>query len=104
MAVLVIAEVDGQTREGYDGMLAVLEPGLRQSKGFIAHGAGVRRGGGWLTFEVWETAADATAFFATHVHPNLPPDVKPRRTLVDLHALVMADVERTGAVDVRRLA
>jgi hypothetical protein len=94
MAVLVIAEVEGQTRQGYEGMLSVLEPILRQSTGFIAHGGGLRVGGGWMTFEIWESQADATAFFAKHVHPNLPPDVKPKRALVELHALVTA----TGTV------
>ena len=40
MAVLVTADVPGQTKEGYEGMLAVLGPLLKQTKGFIAHGAG----------------------------------------------------------------
>jgi hypothetical protein len=88
MAVLVIAEVQGQTQEKYDGMLAVLEPALRQAKGFIAHGAGPA-GGGWRTFEVWESQADATQFFARYIHPNLPAGITPRRTLVELHSLVL---------------
>ena len=37
------AEVPGQTKEGYEGMLAVLGPLLKQAKGFIAHGAGPSR-------------------------------------------------------------
>ena len=89
MAVLVIAEVDGQTKEGYDGMLTVLERALRDAPGFIAHGGG-SSAHGWRTFEVWESQADATQFFATHVHPNLPPGVKPRRTVVELQRLVLA--------------
>ena len=89
MAVLVIAEVQGQTQEKYDGMLAALGPALRQAKGFIAHGAGPAREG-WRTFEVWESQADATQFFAKFVQPNLPEGVKPQRTLVELHSLVMA--------------
>jgi len=90
MAVLVIAEAEGQTEERYDGMLAVLEPALRQAPGFIAHGGGASAGG-WKTFEVWESQEDATRFFATYVHPNLPPGVKPKRTLIELHRLVLAD-------------
>lgn len=89
MAVLVIAEVAGQTPEGYDGMLAVIEPVLRAARGFIAHGAGPSSRG-WHTFEVWDTAEDATAFFAEHVHPHLPPGVRPRRTMVPLHRLIEA--------------
>jgi len=90
MAVLVIAEVPGQTREKYDQMLEALKPALRRAKGFIAHGAGPSADG-WRVFEVWETAEDATAFFAAHVHPNLPAGITPRRTLTELHSLVQAN-------------
>jgi hypothetical protein len=89
MAVLVTADVPGQTREKYDQMLAVLAPLLRQQKGFIAHGAGPA-GDGWRSFEIWETSEDATRFFAAHIHPNLPPGITPRRTLLELHSLVQA--------------
>jgi hypothetical protein len=88
MAVLVIAEVEGQTREKYDGMLAAMGAALREAKGFIAHGAGPA-GAGWRTFEVWETQADATNFFVRHVHPNLPEGITPRRTLIELHNLIL---------------
>src|SRR5215218_2978099 len=96
MAVLVIAEVQGQTREKYDSMLAAMGAALRQAKGFIAHGAGPA-GGGWRTFEVWESQADATHFFARHIHPNLPEGITPRRTLVELHSLVLGPAA-TGPV------
>lgn len=88
MAVLIIAEVKGQTQEKYDGMLTVLEPLLRQAPGFIAHGAGPS-GDGWRTFEVWDSQADATQFFAAHIHPNLPVGINPARTLVELHRLIL---------------
>lgn len=87
MAVLVLAEVPNQTVAGYDGMMAFLEPALKQAKGFIAHGAGPTPDG-WRIFEVWESSDDATAFFASHIHPNLPPGVRPKRTLLELHHLV----------------
>jgi hypothetical protein len=89
MAVLVTAEVPGQTQEKYDQMLSVLGPALRQAKGFIAHGGGPSADG-WRCFEIWESQEDATQFFATHVHPNLPEGIKPKRTLQTLHALVKA--------------
>ena len=89
MAVLVTAEVPGQTQEGYDRMLVALEPLLRQAKGFIAHGAGPA-GDSWRVFEIWETQHDATQFFATHIRPNLPEGVKPQRTLLELHSFVRA--------------
>ena len=90
MAVLITAEVPGQTQEKYDQMLAVLSPLLRQSKGFIAHGAGPAPEG-WRSFEIWETADDATQFFATYIHPNLPEGIKPKRALLTLHSLVQAE-------------
>ena len=89
MAVLITADVPGQTQEGYDRMLATLTPLLRQAKGFIAHGAGPD-GDGWRVFEIWESQEDATQFFAKYIHPNLPPGVKPRRSVLELHSLVTA--------------
>ena len=87
MAVLVTADVSGQTKEGYEGMLAVLSPLLKQAKGFIAHGAGPS-GDRWRSFEVWESQEDATDFFAKYIHPNLPEGVKPTRSILELHSLI----------------
>jgi len=89
MAVLVTADVPQQTEEAYDKMLEVLGPAIRQAKGFVAHGAG-RSADGWRTFEIWESQEDATRFFAKYVHPNLPPGIKPRRSILELHSLVRA--------------
>ena len=88
MAVLITAEVPGQTKEGYEGMLAVLGPLLKNTKGFIAHGAGPSGDDGWRSFEVWESQEDATQFFAKHIHPNLPPGIKPKRVMLELHSLI----------------
>ena len=89
VAVLVTAEVPGQTVEKYDQMLDVLGPLLRQAKGFIAHGSGPSPNG-WRSFEIWETREDATQFFAKHIHPNLPEGIKPQRKLMQLHSFVTA--------------
>ena len=89
MAVLMTAEVARQTQEGYDRMLTALSPALRQAKGFIAHGAGPS-GDGWRVFEIWDSQEDATQFFATYVHPNLPEGVKPKRSFQELHSLIRA--------------
>ena len=87
MPVLMIADVEGQTPEVYDGMLAQLAEPMRRAKGFISHLAGPN-GNGWRIIEVWETKEDATKFFAEAVHPYLPPGVKPRRAIHEVHALV----------------
>ena len=89
MAVLVTADVPGQTQEGYDRMMTVLTPLLREAKGFIAHGAGLA-GDSWRVFEIWESQEDATQFFAKYIHPNLPQGVTPKRSLLTLHNLVRA--------------
>jgi hypothetical protein len=90
MAVLMTAEVPGQTKEGYDRMLDAVGPVMLNAKGFIAHGSAETRDG-FRCFEVWESQADATSFFANHVHPNLPPGITPKRTYLELHSLVTAE-------------
>ncbi|MBA3893615.1 MAG: hypothetical protein H0X69_07950 [Gemmatimonadales bacterium] len=87
MAVLVTAEVPGQTAQGYDGMLGMLAPALEQAPGFILHAA-YPVDGGWRIIEIWESQNDASQFFARYVHPNLPAGIKPKRTVQVLHKLV----------------
>lgn len=89
MAILITADVPGQTEEGLAKMMTVLEPVLRQTKGFIAVGHGLVNGG-MKVFEVWESQEDATKFFAEHIHPMLPPGITPRRSSLNLCSLVMA--------------
>lgn len=89
MAVLITAVVPGQTQEGYDAAMKTLQPLLNEADGFIAHGAGMSPEG-WRVFEVWESDQQATAFFAQHIRPNLPPGVTPKRTYLILHSLVVA--------------
>ena len=91
MAVIVTADVPGQTVEGYDRMIAALSPALQEAKGFIAHGAG-QAAGGWRVFGIWESQADATEFFAKYIHPNLPEGVKPKRSVMELHSLIMGSL------------
>jgi hypothetical protein len=37
---------------------------------------------------VWESQEQATQFFAKYIHPNLPPGVTPKRTILELHSLI----------------
>lgn len=87
MAVLVTAEVKGQTQEGFDGILGALEHALKEAPGFILV-TGFPVEASWRTLEVWETSRDANRFYAKFVHPNLPPGLKPKRTFQNLHSLV----------------
>jgi quinol monooxygenase YgiN len=88
MAVIVIAEVHGQTEAGYDGMLNVLADLARQAEGFVLHGAYRGDDGAWRVVEVWRSKAEANQFFARQVVPQLPPGVHPKRTVHELHSLV----------------
>jgi putative acetyltransferase len=94
MAVLVTAEVSGQTQESYEGMLATLAASLRRAPGFVLHTAHPSADG-WRVVEVWQSKADADRFFREHVAPHLPPGVRPKRSMQELHAVVQA----TGAPD-----
>ena len=87
MAVMVTAEVPGQTQQGYDGMRAMLEGPLKQARGLVLHTA-YAVDSGWRIVEIWESTKDANDFFAKAVHPNLPPGIKPRRTFQELHSLI----------------
>jgi len=90
MAVLVMAEVPGQTTAGYDHILAALGDALTSAPGFLMN-AGHEMNGSWRTIEVWESKQAADAFFAKHVRPNLPPGLHPKRVYQELHVLVTAD-------------
>jgi quinol monooxygenase YgiN len=87
MPIMITAEVKGQTQEGYDHMLVALAESIKQAPGFILHTAHPVDGG-WRVIEVWESKETANQFFAKHVAPNLPPGIRPKRTLQELHSLV----------------
>jgi len=89
MAVIVVADVHGQTEAGYDGMLKVLADVARQTEGFVLHSA-YCVDGNWRVVEVWRSKADADRFFAKHVAPNLPPGVRPKRSVYEAHSLLTA--------------
>jgi len=87
MSILVTAYVKGQTKEGYDGVLTGLEQLIRQAAGFILH-TSYPYDEGWVVAEIWKTKADADAFFAKYVVPNLPAGIHPKRTYQELHSFV----------------
>jgi hypothetical protein len=93
MPVLITAVVPGQTQDGYDQAMTILRPLLEQANGIIAHGAGMSPEG-WRVFEIWETQGQASDFFAKYIHPNLPPDIKPKRTYLELHTLVVQNEKK----------
>jgi len=89
MAVIVVADVHGQTEAGYDGMFKVLAGIARQAEGFILHSA-YQVDDTWRVVEVWRSKTDADRFFAKQVAPNLPPGVRPKRSVFEAHSLLVA--------------
>lgn len=87
MAVLVTADIAGQTQQGYDGLLGALEESLRSAPGFVMHTAHPIEGG-WRIIEVWRSRPEADQWYAQHVAPNLPPGIHPKRWVHELHSLV----------------
>ena len=90
MAILMTGEAQGLTPELYAQMLSGLEPMLRQAPGFIAHFAHPIEGGGFRVLEIWRSKEESDRFFATHVAPNLPPGIRPKRRTQLLNSLVSA--------------
>ena len=88
MAILVTAEVPGQTQQGYDDMLGGLAALIRAAPGFVAHMAHPVEGDRWRVLEIWESKQAADAFFAQAVAPNLPPGIRPKRSVQELHGLL----------------
>jgi quinol monooxygenase YgiN len=95
MAILMIAEVPGQTEAGYRPMLDALAETLRNAPGFVMHAAHAVDDG-WRVIEVWQTKADSDRFYAQHVAPNLPPGIRPKRHTQELASLVA--LTRSSAV------
>jgi len=88
MAVLVTAEVAGQTAEGYEGMRGRLDDAIRAAPGFLLHTAHPIDGG-WRVIEVWESKRAADEFFARFVAPNLPEGIRPKRSVQELHGVLL---------------
>ena len=87
MAVMMISEVNGQSAQGYDGMLEAVGDSLRQSPGFIMHMSHPVETG-WRIVEVWDTREDATRFFTAHIAPKLPDGIRPKLSFQPLHDLL----------------
>jgi quinol monooxygenase YgiN len=86
MAVMMMAE-STITTEAYDAVAKLAGEAMRKAPGFVAHAA-TQDGDKFRVVEIWESAEACSRYFAEHVHPNLPPGVKPQRTVKPLHNLI----------------
>jgi hypothetical protein len=84
MPILMIADVHGQTREGYQRVFDALAPLYAATPGFVAHLSHPIEGG-WRVLDVWRTREDCKRFFAEHVAARLPPTVRPKLEFRELH-------------------
>jgi quinol monooxygenase YgiN len=96
MAVLITAEVHGQTAAGYDGMLALLARSLKAAPGLLLHSSHATEDG-WRVVEVWASKAQSDQFFARFVAPQLPPGIRPKRKFMALHNVVTPSFGGTGS-------
>ena len=90
MPILMTGDAAGLTPELYQQMLVGLAPALRDAPGFILHTAHPVTGGGFRVLELWRSKEDSDRFFATHVAPQLPPGVRPKRHTQPLSSLLAA--------------
>ncbi len=72
MAVLVTADVPGQTAQGYDSMLGMLANAVKQAPGFVLHTAHPIEGG-------WRTKPPAGPGELAEETPEQPPGQTPDR-------------------------
>ena len=84
MAVLMISEASGVPMQAYDEMAKVILPELKSAPGLVMHTASPFNDG-FRVIEIWESGEQANRFFADHVHPRLPPGLKPKRTVTELY-------------------
>jgi hypothetical protein len=89
MAILITTEVPRQTKEDYVGTIGVLGIAMRQAPGFILQAGYATPDGVGHLIEVWESAEDANRFLAKLLHPHVPPGFTPKRTIYDLHNVLL---------------
>lgn len=87
MPVMMISEVNGQSPQGYDSLLARVGDTLQQAPGFIMHASHPTETG-WRIVEVWNSRDDATRFFSAHITPHLPDGVRPKLSFQPLHSFL----------------
>lgn len=91
MAILMTAEVPGQTLPGYQTMIDALAPVYRSSPGFVLH-VSHPIDGGWRVIDVWQSKEDFERFYAQHVASKLPPGIRPKVRFQPLHDVVAAEL------------
>jgi hypothetical protein len=84
VAILMKAEVFGQTQEGYQQVFDALAPLYAATPGFIAH-LSHPIDGGWCVMDVWASREQFESFFSQHVACKLQDTVRPKISFQALH-------------------
>jgi hypothetical protein len=87
MAILITAYVKGQTKEGYDGVANAIGELIKKAPGFILT-TSYPYEEGWVVVEIWQSKADADAWFGKYVVPNLAPGIHPKRSYQELNNII----------------
>ena len=87
MAVIVFAQAHGQTAPATTrcSRYSPTRRGRRRDSCFTALYC---VDGSWQVVEVWQSKAEANAFYARQVVPHLPIGVHPKRQVHEAHSLV----------------
>lgn len=85
MPILMTARISGQTREGYQQVIDAVSAAYVAAPGFVLHMSHPIDDDGWCVMDVWHTREQFQQFFAEHVVPRLPPTLRPKIELVELH-------------------
>lgn len=86
MAALVIADMKIDL-ETYDQIAKGIGEKMKNAPGFLMHVVG-KTPEGWRVFEIWNSSKEANRFFADEIHPHIPADLVPKRTVVELHNII----------------
>lgn len=87
MTIIMISDIEGQTAEGYEHVLELVQPHYAEAEGFLMH-SGYPTETGWRVVELWDSREAAGRFYAQHVAPNLPKGIHPKAKFEQLHSLV----------------
>jgi heme-degrading monooxygenase HmoA len=84
MAILMRAEVSGQTQQGYQEVFDALRPLYAGARGFVAHFSYPIEGG-WCVVDVWDSREQFESFFGQNVVPRLQTGLRPKISFQQLH-------------------
>jgi hypothetical protein len=88
MAIAILFEAPGTTREQYEQVASVVLPGGKLPEGMQSHLAAPSENG-WLVLEIWDSAEAAQRFFEGPLRPELErAGIQPQARQFPVHTLI----------------